>query len=202
MRLPNLRMVVQLLRKKAQLRQLPACIEYQRQWTLSSWRTVDLFTQPPAGCRASSSLQTNFPLTNSALQQLRKFADEKGLGELKGAEPETTQEDQDVVADAFERLILEAYKLLQEGDIEKAELLLMEGESLSESAGVHPTPTCGMLSQLIVTCGVCHQVLSLHLQGWSCASPTKGREDFHSQISLNKLHEATWQCRWPPNCCR
>lgn len=50
----------------------------------------------------------------------------------------------DDVADAFERLILEAYKLLQEGEMERAELLLMEGALYSLASA--PRWACGDLA--------------------------------------------------------
>ena len=51
---------------------------------------------------------------------------EASTGEAQGGATDLTGDE--AVADAFERLIWEAYKLLGEGEMEKAELLLMEGE--------------------------------------------------------------------------
>ena len=66
----------------------------------------------------------------------RQYSEEKDRGAAAPDGTETNASEQEAVADAFERLILEAYKFLQEGEMEKAELLLMEGQFIAENHSI------------------------------------------------------------------
>ena len=75
----------------------------------------------------------NRPLVNQLQRRHRQLSDDRGPGAGKTDVSSADPPGQEAVADAFERLILEAYKFLQEGEMEKAELLLMEGEAGSKT---------------------------------------------------------------------
>lgn len=130
MRTRNLRHGLQLLHSSfdsaaAQSRRgLSSSANLPAVWALHSNGSAPLGTQESV---VSAGQLGNRSLVNQHQHQHRQLSDDRGPGSGKTDISDAGPPGQEAVADAFERLILEAYKFLQEGEMEKAELLLMEG---------------------------------------------------------------------------